>query len=696
MGSVLDSISEAPTALPVIIDQQRQYRRQRAWLLEGFNSLESKIGSHSALTTAGGDQQTFQDSPQGTKSEDGVHIATATTIEATNPAGGETTEITANDDETDVTKSITNSTSPIWDSYQNLWISIIVVNGLIIVLTIVFWMYLKRKCNTSTASDGDGGAGGVEETANLAPVAIGLTDEDETARLTGRTTLSKPPLRLSLAPKTSSNAEGGNNSSEVVGEISKETQHAVSENTFGASSSSWTVFLFFCWICLTQFARSFEGGFTAALMSNIQDDLGIDYTKQGSIAASPDYGLCPGAILAIWTYRHIRAKIVLSTALIGIGLSSIVVSIVPEYATLVSVRTINGVLYAHAAVFFPIWIDRHGPTQKSRTVWMSWMNSSLLLGLLFGYFIGGLVRNKGDDARVTWVELYFVNGCIMGFVGLLIIFGFDQTVVRNDGPYRPSSLKHADSQQVDYGDYNRNDENDDSSTNREKQTSVWELLCSLLHSFPYVMSVLIVGCLVGGVTFAFYFVGQFLEEKGYDSSTITTFALVIFIAAPVPGTLMGSYVLGHWGGGYMNHLASFGMALISAVFILAASIIMPFTDEVNSDGSIDNSTIGNTSLLLFSNWLWFFAGSMPATPLYGVGVSVLPRASLVASALQFAIVNLAKVFVPQLGGIVCDRVGLLQGYYSTLMTTSLTLLVLAWISVLYIVQRDTKTNTGIR
>ena len=63
----------------------------------------------------------------------------------------------------------------------------------------------------------------------------------------------------------------------------------------------------------------------------------------------------------------------------GIGISSIVVSLFPTYEVLVSARAINGLLYAHAAVYYPIWIDRHGPTKKTRTVWFAYMNSLLLL-----------------------------------------------------------------------------------------------------------------------------------------------------------------------------------------------------------------------------------------------------------------------------------------------------------------------------
>ena len=275
------------------------------------------------------------------------------------------------------------------------------------------------------------------------------------------------------------------------------------------------------------------------------------------------------------------------------------------------------------------------------------MNASVLIGVLFGFAMGGVARSNGD--KVTWIHMYWIEGGMMATCATILLFGFDRNVMRSDGPYRPAELTHMDSLHVVdasrhssscLSSRNGGDDEDDEAPPPGSQISVWELLKSLVHHPSYVLSVLIVGCVAGGVTFALFFVSQVLEEKGMDDMQGTIYVLSVFITAPVPGMLLGSYIVGHLGG-YTNHMASFGLAFVTASFVLIAAFLMPISEYlVRADG-------GTSYLFLFANWLWFFAGSMPGTPLYGVAVSVLPRASFVASALQFAIANLAKVVVPQ-------------------------------------------------
>jgi len=52
-------------------------------------------------------------------------------------------------------------------------------------------------------------------------------------------------------------------------------------------------------------------------------------------------------------------------------------------------------------------------------------------------------------------------------------------------------------------------------------------------------------------------------------------------------------------------------------------------------------------------------------------VSAVPHASHVTSALQFAMANAAKIVVPQIGGFVCNRVGLIDGFHAALVVSFL-------------------------
>ena len=86
---------------------------------------------------------------------------------------------------------------------------------------------------------------------------------------------------------------------------------------------------------------------------------------------------------------------------------------------------------------------------------------------------------------------------------------------------------------------------------------------------------------------------------------------------------------------------------------------------------------------------------MAGPPLNGVAVSAVPKASHVASAIQFAVANATKIVVPQIGGYVCELVGLVNGFHSTLVASAIVFVVLSGMGLIHAMRErkiDAETN----
>jgi len=83
-------------------------------------------------------------------------------------------------------------------------------------------------------------------------------------------------------------------------------------------------------------------------MPSIRSELSIDYTHEGMIAASPDYGIVPGSILAVFVFQSFkcRARDVLVVVTFGIAAVVIWCALYPSLHSLVVSRAVGGLLWA--------------------------------------------------------------------------------------------------------------------------------------------------------------------------------------------------------------------------------------------------------------------------------------------------------------------------------------------------------------
>jgi len=475
---------------------------------------------------------------------------------------------------------------------------------------------------------------------------------------------------------------------------------------------------FFCFICISTALRSFEAGIVASMMADIQADLNLDYTAEGTIVASTDWGIAAGSILAIFIFRRFSPHLVLTTTMFGTAVFAFACVWQPCKTSLLLARSIGGLLWSQAATHYPVWINDRGKlhdaapitsdnpnttttaaaaaaassqhyhfSDKRKTIWLACTNVCLLVGVISGYIVGGAVRaaqaahrgaNMAEEmaatnyfSRLTWIDLYFFEGILMTACGLLVAFGFNGDLLRIG--IRSSSRRNQSQEGNTLGDENGygaivTEQQKDATTLLDESDDLKQVVRALIKSPPFILAVAITGCISGGIVYALYFVTQVCEARGMQVSTTLYFVTAVFVTAPAPGIIVGSWIVSHLGG-YTDHVVTFGVALGSAIFVLCAAIVLPVSWVIWGSWKLP---------FVAAFWIFAFAGAMSGPPLNGVAVSAVPHASHVASSLQFSLSNAAKIVVQQIGGYVCNKVGLIDGFHGTLIATAGVFVWLSW------------------
>lgn len=399
---------------------------------------------------------------------------------------------------------------------------------------------------------------------------------------------------------------------------------SASEGTENAKSQK----RYYGFILLSTAVRSFEAGVVASMMPAIRQGLQLTYTSQGNVAGSPDYGIVPSGLLAMAIFKRFSPFSVLTIGYFVISAVSLACALLPSLHTLVAARAIGGLCWGLAAVHYPTWVNRYGPTDK-RTLWMAGINAMLLTGIVSGYVIGGLARATGI---ATWETLYLLEALLMFSCGLLGS-RFDPDVVRVEQSEAAGAKEDAKEKQ-----------------SGDRKSFIPKELRALGGSGLFLCT-LAAGCFQSGsVGFMLYFITQALGAVFHWSprSIYIAVSLVITVG-PIGGILSGAAYLNRVGG-YQNYRKANGMTAVCAILSLLCGCCLPF-----AGGSPLLYGMANLGLLLF--------GAAPTAAINRIAVSCVPEAKHFASATQFAMQNLAKLLIPLLGGVVIDHLGLVKGYH---------------------------------
>jgi len=372
---------------------------------------------------------------------------------------------------------------------------------------------------------------------------------------------------------------------------------------------------YFAFILISTAVRSCEAGIIASMMPAIKESLHLSYAAQGNLAGSPDYGIVPSGLIAMAIFQRVKAHSLLTAGNFVIGTVCVFGALFPSEPSLLAARAIGGLFWGFAAVHYPAWVNAKGPPKK-RTLWMALINTTLLAGIVTGYFVGGSARATGF---ASWQTLLMLEGLLMlgNGVGSAL---FPQDLVQVDTTRAPAAVRD---------------------------------LRALLRSRLFLSTVAAGSFQSGAIGFMLYFCTQSLSALfGWSPKFIAAAVGSMIALGPILGILGGARYLAHIGG-YINYAGAHQLTAACALGCLFCSLAC-----LAGQSSAVSYGAASFGLLLF--------GAAPTAAINGIAVSAVPNASHCSSGAQFASQNLAKLLVPAFGGIVMDRVGLVQGYHGVL------------------------------
>lgn len=410
------------------------------------------------------------------------------------------------------------------------------------------------------------------------------------------------------------------------------------------SRNAELVYLLF--IFTTVVARSCEAGVISSSMPEIKLDLRLSYTQEGTLAASPDYGMIPGAILAGSIFRRTEPHSVLQIGYFYIAFCSMACALNPSLVALLLTRSTCSFMWCMAIVHYPVWINSVGSTE-GRSRMLALPSIGILFGIVVGYTCGGEAESYGLS---TWTQLY--AGCAAIMFGCAVWSLFFPASLVNDVSSADTGLSMGTQQLED------NERQPLLDVRRDSGGMLPQAVLALCSSRLYIAIVMSAASVSGAAGFCLYFFADFgLAVTTWNEEQLEMIAGMVMFSAALSGTVLGAEWL-TWIGGYHNYSKAIFIILVSGFGVLFSSIMLKIGTVADHP---DYWIVGGFFGILFF-------GSIPTSAYNGIAVSIIPDSAHYASGLMFAGLHFSKFAVPSIGGIVIDRFGIGNGFASVVMT----------------------------
>lgn len=132
---------------------------------------------------------------------------------------------------------------------------------------------------------------------------------------------------------------------------------------------------------------NFDHGVMPAGAMEMKQDFGLTNTEFGWLGSIVFIGLTLGAISASFLYQHFTSRCLLLIALCANAFSLFLFTVQKTYIILVVSRFLTGFFQVFVSIFYPVWADRYGTSEKQKTTWMNVLLLSSSLGVLIGYSV---------------------------------------------------------------------------------------------------------------------------------------------------------------------------------------------------------------------------------------------------------------------------------------------------------------------
>lgn len=274
---------------------------------------------------------------------------------------------------------------------------------------------------------------------------------------------------------------------------------------------------------------NYDTGVIPAALLQIEEEMSLNFTQQALLGSLPNFGISFASFFVSPLIKKFTAKSVLSVSLfLNIGFCALF-SLSKNLWALYFSRFFMGFTQAFWVIYGPVWTNNFSPKDR-QTTWLGLLQGFSPLGIIFGYFVTGLVINFWT-VSYSWRLSIIIQG-VLEFIPLIIFQAF----------------KNVEIDIIEYKlQMQSNEANEDFLNNEEN--SLWSQTKKVLSNEVFLLSsfaICVAFFVVYGIQFwGTYYMIQTMEITGYEAMI---YYFIITITAPILGVLFGGHLLDQMGG----------------------------------------------------------------------------------------------------------------------------------------------------
>jgi hypothetical protein len=166
--------------------------------------------------------------------------------------------------------------------------------------------------------------------------------------------------------------------------------------------------LLFWVLMITSLFLNTDHGTIPAAIEEIEKDLKIDKTLVGTFGSLVYMGTAVGAMFLSFFINKINRKYMVAISFCLSGILIFSFTLAKSLWFLFVNRFLVGFSQSLISIYIPVWIDQYSPI-KFKTIFMAVFNISSAVGVMLGYLLTMLIKNK-YNVRI-YVFNYFLVEC---------------------------------------------------------------------------------------------------------------------------------------------------------------------------------------------------------------------------------------------------------------------------------------------
>ncbi|KAH8741028.1 transporter [Cryptosporidium ryanae] len=132
-----------------------------------------------------------------------------------------------------------------------------------------------------------------------------------------------------------------------------------------------------------------DHGFVACNLKNIEMSFGIGYAQSSFIGSMVYFGFLIGCLITGLFLPIIKSKFLIVSSLTIVMLSAIYSSKADFLSEIYASRFFCGFFQSLPIIYLPLWVEKYSP-KANTIVWLAYQQLCSMLGIFFGYLIGGI------------------------------------------------------------------------------------------------------------------------------------------------------------------------------------------------------------------------------------------------------------------------------------------------------------------